>query len=123
MPLPKALHLHSEICEAMHQIFLMENRCLKSTGNPPDEDLLQAKRTKLAEMSASLAAVRAMTFTRPTPEIRAAAAKAQQTILKALLVDRENEKLLLKAISVPIPPKSAGRPPTAHFLRAYASMS
>lgn len=120
MSQPDTLHLHSEICEAMHQIFLMENRCLKSTGKPPDDTLLQAKRAKLAELSASLGTIRAGTVTRTTPEIRAAAAKAQQTILKALLVDRENEKLLLKAISAPLPPKTAGRPPAAHFQRAYA---
>lgn len=121
MSLPDTLHHHSEICEAMHQIFLSENRCLKSTGNPPDDALLQAKRTKLAELSASLAAIGAAAFTHSTPEIRTAAAKAQQTILKALLVDRENEKLLLKAISTPIPRMPPGRPPAAQFRRAYAS--
>lgn len=123
MSIPEALHLHSEICEAMHQIFLLENRCLKSNGTPPDEALLHAKRTTLAELSASLTSLRAMTATRPTPEIRSAAAKAQQAILKALLVDRENEKLLLKAISFPSPATTMGRPPAAHFQRAYANAS
>jgi len=121
MSLPGTLHHHAEICEEMHQIFLLENRCLKGTGKPPDDALLQTKRSKLAELTASLAAIQAATFIHPTPEIRAAAAKAQQIILKALLVDRENEKLLLKAISAPIPAKTAGRPPVAHFQRAYAS--
>ena len=121
MSLPETLALHSEICEAMHQIILMENRCLKSTGKPPDEAALQAKRIKLAELSASLATIQAQTSSRPTPEIRAAAARAQQTILKALLVDRENEKLLLKAIAAPVPLKTTPRPPAAHFHRAYAS--
>jgi hypothetical protein len=123
MSLSDTLTLHYEICEAMHQIILMENRCLKSTGTPPDEVSLQAKRIKLAELSASLATIQAQISSRPTAEIRAASAKAQQAILKALLVDRENEKLLLKAIAAPVPPKTTARPPAAHFHRAYPSAS
>ena len=90
---------------------------------PPDSDSIQTKRGKLAEMSAALAMVQAEIFTRPTTEIRTAATKAQQIILKTLLVDRENEKLLLKAISAPSPSKIAARPPAAHFQRAYLHSS
>ena len=121
MSLPDTLDHHAEICEAMHQIILDENRRLKVAGNPPDEASLQAKRATLAELSKSLTTIRTQTCSPVTPAIRAAAARAQQTILKALLVDRENEKLLLKAITVPPPPKTASRPPTAHFQRAYCS--
>jgi hypothetical protein len=124
MTLPDALKLHSEICEMLHQIILNENRSLKGTGNPPDEPALEAKRAALAELSDSLATIRAQALSRTvTPEVRASAAKAQQTILKTLLVDRENEKLLLEAISAPRPPKALSRPPAAHFQRAYSNAS
>lgn len=124
MTLPDALNLHWEICEAMHQIILNENRSLKGTGNPPDEPSLEAKRAALAALSKSLATIQAQSLNRQaTAESRAAAAKAQQTILKTLLVDRENEKLLLEAIAAPRPPKTLSRPPAAHFQRAYGSAS
>jgi len=121
MSLPDTLHLHGEICETMLDIILKENRALKSTGTPPDEAFLHGKRAALAGLSASLVQIRARTAGRATPEIRAAAAKAQQTILKALLVDRENEQLLLKCDTMPRPAPVAARPPAAQFQRAYAT--
>ena len=120
MPLPDTLHLHGEICETLHQLILKENRALKSTGQPPDESSLQVKRTALAELSESLARLRARPAGRATPEIRAAAEKAQQTILKALLVDRENEQLLLQCDTAPHTAPAATRPHAAHFQRAYS---
>lgn len=118
--LPEALHLHSEICESMHQLILQENRSLKSTRKPTDETLLTAKRAALAELSASLAHLRARAIDRATPAIRAAAAKAQQTILKALLVDRENEQLLLQCDTAPRPAPVMTRPPAAQFQKVYS---
>jgi len=120
MSLPDALHLHGEICESLHQLFLKENRGLKTTGNPPDEEFLRGKRAALAELTASLGHVRSYPVDRATPGIRAAAEKAQQAILKALLVDRENEKLLLQCEFVPRPTVVVTRPPAAQFQRAYA---
>ena len=118
--LSEALRTHGEICESLHQIILKENRALKSTGKAPDEELLQAKRAVLAELTASFAVIRARSAGRATPEVRAAAEKAQQAILKALLVDRENEQLLLQCDVVPRPAQVAIRPPAAQFQRAYA---
>ena len=121
--LSEAIRLHGEICESLHQIILRENRALKLTGNPPDEALLQLKRATLAELSASLGVIRARSGGRATAELRAAAEKAQQAILKALLVDRENEQLLLQCDVVPRPAPVAIRPPAARFQRAYAGAS
>ncbi len=119
-PLSEALRTHGEICESLHQIILKENRALKSTGKAPDEDLLQSKRAMLAELTASFSVIRARSAGRATPEVRAAAEKAQQAIMKALLVDRENEQLLLQCDVVPRPAAAAIRPPAAQFQRAYA---
>ena len=118
--LPETLHLHGELCESMHQLILQENRSLKSTRKPTDETLLAAKRAALAELSASLERLRARAVGRPTPEIRAAAAKAQQTILKALLVDRENEQLILQCDTPPRAAPMMTRPPAAQFQKVYS---
>ena len=118
--LSDALRTHGEICESLHQLILKENRALKSTGRAPDEELLQAKRGVLAELSASFTVIRARSAGRATPEVRAAAEKAQQAIMKALLVDRENEQLLLQCDVVPRPTQVSIRPPAAQFQRAYA---
>ena len=118
--LPEALHLHGEICESLHQLILQENRSLKSTGKPTDETLLAAKRTALAELSTSLTEVRARAASGATPESRAAAAKAQHTIVKALLVDRENEQLLLRCDTSARPAPGMTPPPIAQIQKGYA---
>lgn len=118
--LPEALHLHGEICESLHQLILQENRSLKNTRKPTDETLLEAKRAALAKLTTSLTEVRSRSVGRATPESRAAAAKAQQTILKALLVDRENEQLLLQCDTPARPAPVMTRPPAAQFQKVYA---
>lgn len=118
--LPEALHLHWEICESLHQLILQENRSLKSTRKPTEQTLLEAKRAALAELTASLNELRSRSTGRATPASRTAAAKAQQTILKALLVDRENEQLLLQCDTPARPAPVMSRPPAAQFQKVYA---
>ena len=122
MSLPDTLRAHAAICEGLHQLMLKENRFLKGAGRLPDEASLQAKRDALAELSASLAQLRGETVSHPTPEIRAAAEKTQQIILKSLLVDRENEQLLLKCASARRTAQAAPRLSGSHFQRVYSSV-
>jgi hypothetical protein len=116
------LQAHAAICEALHQLILKENRFLKSTGRLPDESILAAKRAALAELSASLTQLRLRSSDRLPADAGALATKAQQIVLKALLVDRENEQLLLKCtVGSSASRPAAPRPLAAHLQRAYAS--
>jgi hypothetical protein len=77
---------------------LDENRLLKSAGTPPGEDFLERKRAALKRLDDSLAALRTVP-SGLSGECRATMQKTQQVVLKALLLDRENEQLLLKRMS------------------------
>ena len=105
MSLSQALTAHAELCDDLYKLMLDENRHLKASDRPPDEALLNQKRTLLASLTLSLDTVTGRAGDRgiPTPELRGAMEKVQQIILKALLLDRENEQLLLKTTLHPKP--------------------
>ena len=54
-----------------------------------------------------------------TPDLRATMEKAQQTILRALLLDRENEQLLLKVTMQPRQSTVAPRMAASQLERIY----
>lgn len=119
--LPGALREHTEVCEEIYELMLDENRLLKSVGGHPDERILKRKRALLAALTPALAQLREAGAKREgvSPEVRGKMEKAQQTILKALLLDRENEQLLLKSPLSTRPANAAPRPAAAQLQRAY----
>jgi len=121
MSLPTALTAHAAICDDLYEFMLDENRFLKASARALDEAFLNRKRALLASLTRSLEAVRAGAC-RPgskTPELRVAMEKVQQIILKALLLDRENEQLLLKSTLQPKPAAGAARPVASQLQRIY----
>lgn len=125
MSLLDLLQRHASLCDEIHALMLAENRLIRTSGRPPHDAFLADKRSKLAELTRSLEEVRAAQITRGplTPELRAAIEKAQQTILKALLLDRENEQLLLKATMPARPAPVAVKPAVANVAKAYGKGS
>jgi len=94
------LQEHMAACELTYQLMLDENRLLKTTGTAPGDDFLGQKRAALKQLDEALAMLRALRDPLPnwTPQDRAAIQKTQQIVLKALLLDRENEQLLRKCV-------------------------
>ena len=93
-----ALQEHMAACDLTYQLMLDENRLLKTTGIPPGDDFLGQKRAALKQLEDALAMLRSLRdpLTGWSPEDRAAIQKTQQIVLKALLLDRENEQMLRK---------------------------
>lgn len=97
MTLDDTLQEHTTLCSRIYELMVEENRHLSTVGTPPDDALLQRKRTLLAALTPSLERLRAIKSEVTGRETRTMIEKAMQTILKALLLDRENEQLLLKS--------------------------
>ena len=112
MTLLESLQTHTEACEEMYRLMLELNRTLKTgTANsgrraarPANGRARHAREfpRRAEDRPAKAAAAR-------PPSNAAAMEKCQRTILKALLLDRENEQLLLKNAMV--------RPPAAPSVR------
>ena len=98
-----ALGAHGEVCAELYELMLEENRALKASGRGREEVILERKRKLLGELKETLEVLRSAGSERAgtTAEMRVAMEKVQQTILKALLLDRENEQLLLRSTIQP----------------------
>jgi hypothetical protein len=124
LPLEMTLQAHAQICDEMHQVILEENRFLKTAGRPPEESFLVRKRNALMTLSGSVAMLQGIgAQARSTvPAVKALIEKVQQTIMRALLVDRENEQLLLKCSMRPhMAQPVMVRPSATHLQRAYGA--
>jgi flagellar biosynthesis/type III secretory pathway chaperone len=123
MNLAEALEQHFTLCQELHTLLLEESRILQTTQRPPTEAFLERKRELLPLLDFSLQAMRTAWATAPEEAAKhhGTIQRAQQKVLALMLLDRENEKLLLKhsfgtGISQ-LPAKPAGN----LVRRAYAS--
>ncbi len=93
------IHSHSLLCEEVYNLLLDENRILRGSGMLEEGGVLEKKRMLLKALDDSLQemrlAARASAVSKSTA-LRSVANKAQQVLLKAMLLDKENEQLLLK---------------------------
>ena len=121
MSLPETLNTHSALCEEIYDLMIEENRHLRGSGQPPADALLSRKSALLGTLSFSLERLRAgLAEAVPTSaEIRKCVQHAQKTIMKALLLDRENEQLLLKCTMQRRPAVPAYRPAASQLQKAY----
>jgi len=115
------LRAHVAICSELHALFLEESRVLRTTGAAPSEDLLARKREFLPRLDASLEQLRRINEQSPrfTADEQALVQEGRKKLMQLLMLDRENERLLLRA-SLPPQIKSAYAPVIpGRIARAY----
>lgn len=105
------LRAHVAICGELHALFLEENRVLRTTQATPPEELLERKREFLPRLDESLEQLRRINEDNPrfTAEEQALVQEGRKKLMQLLMLDRENERLLLRA-SLPAQIKSAYAP-------------
>lgn len=119
------LREHLEICGELHSLLLEESQLLRSTGSPPDEKFLERKRVFLPRLDASLEKMRQLNdqnvgFSR---QETAMVEDGRKRLLQIMMLDRENERLLLRA-SLPSYVKDAYAPVApGRVARAYGRFS
>lgn len=113
----EALQHHQELCNEIHQLALEENRFLQQHRRVPDSALLEKKKSLLARLDETLAALRAVPRHQAEgAAFRTALDKTRDRILQILQLDKENEQLLLRfslagagpvATAAPTPPSAS----------------
>jgi hypothetical protein len=105
------LSAHLIICSELHSLLLEESQMLRSTGSPPDEGFLERKRVFLPRLDDSLEKLRQLNETKPqfSREEIEMVEEGRKKLLQIMMLDRENERLLLKA-SMPPQVKAAYAP-------------
>lgn len=122
MTLLETLQNHTDVCEEMYRLMVELNRTLKTGAQTPDAALLERKRTALATLERSLAELKSY-GERPgttSADQRSAMEKCQRTILKALLLDRENEQLLLKNAMPRARASAPAKSAASHLAKIYS---
>lgn len=122
MNLLETIQKHHEVCEEIYRVMLDLNRTLKTGAATPEDSILDRQRTMLGTLERSLSEIRAHGASGETrvPQVRAAMERCQRTVMKALLLDRENEQLLLKNAMVRPAPPAAPKPSHDRLARLYA---
>ena len=93
----KTLQQHQDLCNELHQLALEENSFLQQHRRAPDAALLEKKKSLLARLDESLAALRTVPRTGAEgAPFRTLLDKTRTKILQVLQLDRENEQLLLR---------------------------
>lgn len=123
MNLSESLQQHLALCEEIHRLFLEENRLLQSTRKPPGDSFLARKRDLLPRLDAARLALGVGKLEPDAKANEAAIDRLQKKILSLLLLDRENEKLLLKYSVQADAFKLAAKPRTHLVARAYSSVA
>jgi hypothetical protein len=91
------LQRHLELCNELHQLVLEENSFLQQHRRAPDGPLVDRKKSLLARLDESLAALRSVPqHGEEGAPFRTLLEKTRTKILQVLQLDRENEQLLLR---------------------------
>ncbi|HEY5228696.1 MAG TPA: hypothetical protein VIJ19_09150 [Opitutaceae bacterium] len=119
----ETLQLHQQLCDEVYQCVMEENRSLSVDAQKPYPDLIERKRSLLSRLDKNLEALRTL----PAVSSRDADAlaqldKARSRILQILQMDKENERLMLRASSGGLP-SGAPTPSSALLKRIYSRSS
>ena len=94
-----SIEAHRALCEEIYDFLLEENRIYRRSGRPLEDGLIERKRLLLSALTGSLDRLRRVGRNGGVAKssfLKAASAKTQRILLKAMLLDKENEQLLLK---------------------------
>ena len=98
VPSQKVLQRHLELLSELHDLFLEESAVLRASGLPPNEAFLERKKGYLSRLAESLGQLKRLggSEARLDPADRSSVKDARNRLLQILMLDRENERMLLK---------------------------
>lgn len=121
----RILKEHIRLCSDMHELFIEEGRIMRSTGSPPDEAFLKRKESFLPILEKGLQLLKRINdepeqFPR---DIETLVDEARSKVMKLLMLDRENERLLLKSSLPPKMKAAYGKAAAGQIAKTYGKYS
>lgn len=112
---------HIRLCSDMHELFIEEGRIMRTTGSPPDEVFLKKKESFLPVLEKGLEFLQRInedptSFPRGLDSL---VEEARAQVMKLMLLDRENERLLLKTSLPPKMKQELGKAAAGQVAKAY----
>ena len=117
----RSLKEHIRLCSDMHELFIEEGRIMRSTGLPPDEAFLKRKETFLPILEKGLQLLKRInddpnSFPRGLESL---VEEARSKVMKLMMLDRENERLLLKTSLPPKMKAAYGKAAAGQIAKTY----
>ena len=117
----RILKEHIRLCSDMHELFIEEGRIMRSTGLPPDEAFLKHKETFLPILEKGLQLLKRInddpnSFPRGLESL---VEEARSKVMKLMMLDRENERLLLKTSLPPKMKAAYGKAAAGQIAKTY----
>lgn len=112
---------HIRLCSDMHELFIEEGRIMRTTGAPPDEAFLKKKEGYLPVLEKGLDFLKRINED-PTSfprGLESLVEEARARLMKLMILDRENERLLLKTSLPPKMKQAFGRMAPGKVAKAY----
>ena len=115
------LREHIRLCADLHELFIEEGQMLRSSGALPSEEFLERKSSFVEVMDKGLELLRKINESgEPIPRaLQPLVKECRDKIMKLMMVDRENERLLLKNSLPPKMKEAYARVAPGQVARAY----
>ena len=117
----RILREHIRLCSDLHDLFIEEGKIMRSTGLPPDESFLERKQQYLPALDKGLELLQRInedpsSFDRSVVPL---VEEARSQVMKLMMLDRENERLLLKTSLPPKMKQAYGKAAAGQVAKAY----
>ena len=115
------LREHVRLCSDLHDLFLEEGKIMRATGAPPDEAFLERKAGFLPVLGKGLELLQRIN---ESPDefprsLQPLVKECRSKIMKLMMLDRENERLLLKTTLPPRMKQSYGKVAPGQLAKVY----
>jgi len=115
------LREHVRLCSDLHELFIEEGQMMRTTGAPPSEEFLERKKSFVNILDKGLELLRKINESaEPIPRgLEPLVKECRDKIMKLMIVDRENERLLLKSSLPPKMKEAYAKVAPGQVARAY----
>lgn len=119
------LREHVRLCSDLHKLFIEEGQLMRSTGEPPNEEFLEKKKKFVGVLDKGLELLRMINESGEpvSPILSPLVKECRDKIMKLMIVDRENERLLLKCSLPPRMKEAYSKVAPGQVARAYGKFA
>lgn len=119
------LREHVRLCSDLHELFIEEGQLMRTTGEPPNEAFLEKKKTFVGVLDKGLELLRMINESGEpvSPILSPLVKECRDKIMKLMIVDRENERLLLKSSLPPRMKEAYSKVAPGQVARAYGKFA
>ncbi|MBC2606921.1 hypothetical protein [Pelagicoccus albus] len=115
------LREHIRLCSDLHDLFIEEGQIMRTTAAPPSEEFLERKKSFVGVLDKGLQLLKRINESGdPIPRgLEPLVRECRAKIMKLMMIDRENERLLLKSSLPPRMKQAYGKVAPGQIAKAY----